>query len=322
MLKGVSFRRLNYMKGRLICVLIALLVLANFAQGQQPNLAERVKAAIEDYRSGNADLLLALQNSPDRNKTLPYVKPYVKDHNERVRSAVVTLISGIHTPEAVDILVNMLVEEQSQLVYGIAGLLYEHYGCEEITSKTRERLRDRLISLAESGSVLLSAKPMLLLSCFKDDGQVFQFLERERKTNKSIRFDMYTPSASIAVSVDIVLTHWGRSDAVDRLLEHIEGGNFGNLDFIFQALKLVNNDRVLTKLLTLMQDTREIDRVCAHCERRYRVADLAALGFTKKLGPDVTGMNPRSLDRYSDEEIKKAYERIQAWLKARNGKWN
>jgi hypothetical protein len=66
-------------------------------------------------------------------------------------------------------------------------------------------------------------------------------------------------------------------------------------------------------LHALMQDTREVDTVWAHCKSRYRGLRPCAMGFSKKLGPNVTGINPQNLDRYSDEEIKQAYDKIQAW---------
>lgn len=65
------------MRCRCLCVLIISLLSSDIVRGQQPSVEQRVKVTIEDYRMGNTDLLFALKDSPDRIKTLPYLKSYV-----------------------------------------------------------------------------------------------------------------------------------------------------------------------------------------------------------------------------------------------------
>lgn len=287
-----------------------------FSQGA--NIEDKVKAALDGARRGNEELVFALKNSPDRIRALPYLKPYVSDTDDKVTSALLTLAFGVHTPEAIDILFAVLKREDFGLSYRVASLLYGYYSCDEIT-RADTGLRDRLLTLAERGSVLFAGKPMLLLSCFKNDQSVLQFLEKQRNAKGTIKLEMYMPNVPISVCADVALANLGQKDAAERVARYIEAGELGVLYFLLKAARFTNGKDITAKLADLIRDNREIGPTCSHCETYFRVSDLALYAFGDQFGVDV-GVNPQEFRRYKNEEIALAYERVQAWLKTKTEK--
>jgi hypothetical protein len=285
---------------------------------QTANIEDKVKAAIDGARRGNEELVSALKNSPDRIKAIPYLRPYVSDTDVNVTNALLTLAFGLHTTEAIAILVGVLKREDFGLSYRVASLLYQHYSCDEIT-RVDLGLRDRLLTLAERGSVLFAGKPTLLLSCFDNDQSVLQFLEKQRKAKGTIKLEMYMPNVPISVCADVALANLGQKDAVERVTRYIETGELDVLYFLLKAARFTNSKVVTAKLADLIKDKRELGPTCSHCETYFRVSDLALYVFGDEFGVDV-GVRPQEFQRYKDEEISLADERIQTWVKTRNEK--
>lgn len=304
------------MMNPLLCTLIIGLAASGAVPARQTGIEERLRAALVEYRGGYIEqgLLYRLKDSPDRIKTLPYLKAYMTDPSDRVRAGVFFLASGIHTPEAMEILFTMIVEEQS-LPYGFVKGLYENYDCGEI-SGGGERVRDRLVRLSEKGSVLLAGKPMLLLSCFKHDEAVLKFLKEQRQIKSTIKLELGMPNLPIALCADVALSNLGQKDAIARVSLLIDAGETDSFYFLLKAIRFVENKEILAKLVGLAKDKKEIGPVCAHCSEIWRVCDLAVYAFGEQLGVDV-GVKPQEGHRYKDDEIRQASERIKAWFQAK-----
>jgi hypothetical protein len=287
---------------------------------QDANIQRKVSYAIDEYLRDNTKPLEAMQQDPDLPNALPYIAKYMTNPDSRVRVAAGHLIRVMRTPAAVKILVELMDDRTNAAARFPVRYFYDDYDCAMLRVNGGERLRDSLITFAKTGGVLMSAKPILLLSCVNADETARQFIESERGGIRTVMLDFGMPPVSIRIPLDMVLAHWGRADGVERVQQIIEGGKVDDLFFLLRAMKFINDDSLLKKLAVLLEDKRNVVKVCSECEEYLRVADLAVYAFAERLGPDVLGVKPQDFHRYQDKEVSTAYEKVKAWFKSRQGK--
>jgi hypothetical protein len=296
------------------------LLLAGAAHGQGNSIESRVSYAIQEYLRDNIKPLEALQQDPDLPRALPFIARYMTNPDSRVRVAAGHLIRVMRTPAAVKILVELMDDRTNAAARFPVRYFYDDYDCAMLRVNGGERLRDSLITFAKTGGILMSAKPILLLSCVNADETVRQFIESERGGNRTVMLEFGMPPVSIRIPLDMVLAHWGRADGVERVESIIRSGKLHDLLFILRAIKFVNDESLLKQLAGLMEDKRDIAKICSECEQSYRVADLAVYAFAERLGTDVVGVKAQDSHRYQDDEVSIASEKVKAWLKSKHGR--
>ena len=297
----------------MIKVLIAALVLtlATFGvvRAQQPNIEQRLAEALEKAKRGDQKSVAVLKKDPELPKALSFLRRYLSDPNDRVKSGVFALAEGIHTPEAVSILTDLMKEDQGRWGEASVRAFYDGYDCNELIDGGGPRLRDNLILFVENEKNFSRAKAILLLSCFKDDKDAIRALEGLGKgQRKTVALD-FSNQVDLATSVDLALAEIGNKPALDRFLQRLEKGEENDLIFALRAIRFIDKREVLAALVEKTKDKRIA--VYPWSDDFYlRISDLAVNAVTKKARQPLEIVVHDNY-RYSDRELKRAYELLK-----------
>lgn len=294
-------------------VLIAALVLTltplGVARAQQKNIEQRLVEALENAKKGDDKSVALLKKDPELPKALPLLRRYLNGPNDSVRSAVFALAEGVHTPEAVSILTDLMKEDQGRWGEAPVKAFYNAYECKELLDGGGPRLRDNLIRFVEEGRNLSRAKGILLLSCFKDDKDVIRALEsldKERRKTVTVDWNIYV---DLATTVELALAEIGNKPALERFLQRLAKGEVNDLVFAFRAIRFINNKEVLAALVEKINDNRKA--VYPWSDDFYlRISDLAVNALVKKARQPLEIVVQNNY-RYTDRELERAYELLK-----------
>jgi hypothetical protein len=301
---------------RMTKILIAAMVLTlapfGVARGQQDNIEQRLIAAVENARKGDQKSVALLKKDPELLKALPFLRRYLNDPNDGVRSSVFALAEGVHTAEAVSILSDLMKEDHGRWGEAPVKAFYNEYDCKELLDGGGPRLRDNLILFVEDGRNLSRAKGILLLSCFKDDKNIIRALEsldKDRRKTVTVDWNNYV---DLATSVDLALAEIGNKSALERFLQRLAKGEANDLVFAFRAIRFINNKEVLAALVEKIGDKRKA--VYPWSDDFYlRISDLAVNALAKKARQPLEIVVQNNY-RYSDRELERAYELLKLHL--------
>ena len=297
-------------------VLIAALMLAltffSVAGAQQKTIEQRLAEAVENAKKGDQKSVALLKKDPELPKALPFLRRYLSDPSDRVRSAVFALAQGVHTAEAVSILTDLMKEDQGRWGEAPVKAFYDEYDCKELADGGGPRLRDNLIRFAENEKSLSRPKAILLLSCFKDDKDVVRALESLDKGQRKMVTLELDNRVDLATTVELALTEVGNKVALERFLQRLAKGEVNDLVFAFRAIRFINNKEVLAVLVEKINDKRKA--VYPWSDDFYlRISDLAVNALVKKARQPLEVVVQNNY-RYSDRELERAYELLKRHL--------
>lgn len=294
-----------------VLIAAAVLTLMHFgvAGAQQKTLEQRVAEAVENAKKGDQKSVALLKKDPELPKALPFLRRYLSDPNDRVRSAVFALAQGVHTPEAVSILTDLMKEDNGRWGEASVKAFYDDYDCKELLDGGGPRLRDNLIRSAENGKSLSQPKAILLLSCFKDDKNVVRALESLNKGQRKIVTLDLNNRIELATTVDLALAEVGDKPALDRFLQRLAKGETNDLIFVFRAIRFINKKEVLAALVEKISDKTKA--VYPWSDDFYlRIGDLAVNALATKARQPL-GFVVKNNYRYTDQELARAYEQLK-----------
>jgi HEAT repeat protein len=306
---------LHWIGERMTKVLIAAaltLTLFAISGAQQSTIEQRVTEAIENAKKGDQKSLALLKKDPELPKALTVLRRYLNDPNERVRSSVFALAEGVHTPEAISILSDLMKANPGRWGEAPVRAFYDKYDCKELLDGGGPGLRDNLIVFVKNEKNVSRAKAVLLLSCFKNDKDVVRTLESlDKGQHKTVTLDLST-RVDLALTVDLALAEIGNKQALDRFLQRLAKGEINDLVFSFRAIRFVNNKEVLAVLVEKVNDKRKA--VYPWSDDFYlRISDLAVNALTKKAQQPLEIVVQNNY-RYSDQELARAYELLKTNL--------
>lgn len=303
---GIAIAR---MTKYLLWTMLLFLLPLDEASAQQTGIEQRVADAIQSARKGNLKPVALLKKDAELVKALPYLKNFLTDPNPAVTSAVFALAEGIHTPDAVGILTDLMTVNNGRWGEASVKSFYDDYDCKELFAGGGSRLRDNLISFVEKERGFSNGKAILLLSCFKGDKEVTRALEAVRKkSHRKVNLD-WSNRIDIATCIDITLAEIGHQDASGRLLRRIAIGEVNELVFMFRAIRFINEQGVLAALLERIKDKRPA--IYPWSDAFYlRIGDLAVNALAQKAQKSLD-IPVKTNYRYSDEELEKAYSLLR-----------
>jgi HEAT repeat protein len=301
------------MSTKFLVPILLMLVPSAVAIAQQTPIEQRVAAAIESARKGNQRPVALLKKDPELAKGLPYLRRFVTDPDSLVKSSVLALAAGVHTPEAVGILTDLMKEDNGRWAEASVKAFYPDYDCRELIDVGGSRLRDSLIYFVENRKGLSIGKAILILSCFKGDKEAVRLLESlDKGQQKKIALN-WNNSVDIATGVDLALAEIGEKEAAERFVQRVGRGETNDLIFAFTAIRFINEKEVLSALVERIEDKRPATYPWSD-DFYLRIGDLAVNALAEKAQKPL-GISIKNNYRYSDEELEKAYSILRIHFK-------
>jgi hypothetical protein len=178
-----------------------------------------------------------------------------------------------------------------------ATALYDHCSPASLGPDDAAALRASLdLGVSAAGAVLL-------LGHFPDAASKAALEALRRQPKPIVKLHPWGPIASQSLAASVALARTGSTDARSEVHRSITEGNTGNLRFLLEVLKEIDDPSLLRALAEGLSDRREIPGgVPSHAEPQRRVCDLTAEAFASKLGLSYSfPLSPGR--RYTDHEL-------------------
>lgn len=277
-------------------------VLAQTQKNENQGLGEQVRYAFEASKKGDYTPVTKLKEFGVA--IIPFLKPYQDDVNSDVRSRVIWLLKHIAEPDSIPLLSKALIDKDKNVSLDAARTLYEYYppSLFENNAKVGANLRQSVAA----GRVPTAS--LVLLAYFPHAETVRTLKAVAEKKGESVnlsfnRFPMVKPS----IAANVSLSHLGDAGGDDALSSKIKIGEQNDLEFLLNAVDLINNKRILRELFQKTIDNATVIQPIKDGKYRssgnlWRMKDLSVKKLTEKLNISFRPKNER-LMRYKNVEI-------------------
>lgn len=298
------------------------------AQSQYPtgrqlpsaDLERKIELAVKEYKGGNKEAFSKVDlKQPE---AVQYLRKYVNDPDPDVRWYVAVSVRVHHTPEAMQILADLVRNSSGQSLHEALYSLEDHYSCKELVDSRLKNLVPNLIASANDYDKSGLPAEIRLLGCLAgQDSQAKKFLDESLNECESgkVAFPRYRNSQCGLLK--LALARSGSAEAVASLLRGLkasmERGDPDELEGWLSDVQYIDDKELLSNLAELIKDKRGEFRPIPHSsEHRLRICDVAVSWFTRKLGGAVTGAETTVWRRHTDEELEQIYRRVKLYLES------
>ncbi len=291
------------------------------------SLQGRVTEAMEQSKKGDGQPLdqLVDEFAADPDKVLKLLKPYWDDPSAQVQFGLIQAAEEApQSDEALPILMHLLSKPEAG--NDVAMSLYRTYSAAQLLERGGTVLKSALLRsvVVERGATY----GYLLLSCYKDDPAIVQFLQKRRLTFKILpeggggieelrRRVLYQKM----MALDLALVELGDAPALERVSQSFASGEPGKVVALLHYLKFVNNKTVLAAAIAQLQNqavAQEFHSETGDHVTSVRVCDVALPLLRSRFAVKgkTSGVLHDPTDRYSDAEILDASQKCLVVLNA------
>lgn len=242
-------------------------------------------------------------------EALPYVRSFATHSDPTLRQAAAMVATCAENKEGAEILSTVLGAKGDSSTEALRGL-FMVYTPEQIVQWGGAKLKTNLIDYVKD--VPSSSEALFVLSSFKGDRGVIQFLKAHRNLHKKTQTMIITynesPLVPLSFAIDVVLSELGDPGALKNLRSALADGQVEEALYPFHAIRFIDNKPLLLTLVDLFDDDNTSKRFSN--QKLIRVKDVAFQAFTDKF--------VRYSELYqsvSDSEIAKWKIRFQDHLK-------
>ncbi|MFO1372586.1 MAG: HEAT repeat domain-containing protein [Candidatus Competibacteraceae bacterium] len=274
------------------------------------DIAAHVNTAFAAARMGNYALISQLGEQQGA-QVIPYLAPYLRDADERVRLQAVALLTTFTDPRAVPLLGLALADSQQDMRRRAALALYERY--DPIQLAARPEIGDALRASVNQGNDAAAA--VLLLGYFPGEPtQAALTALNERVADGQTELDSWAPVVPVKLVIAVSQSRLGDQKARLALLRKSADGTLAEREFLLSVLREVDAPEVLHALAQTLNDTREVSGdLPAGVSPRRRLCDKAVVAFVRRLELPINFQISESR-RFTPAEIASVRRAIAASL--------
>ncbi len=284
-------------------------------------LEGRIKEAMDQSKTGFSQPLdqLMEEYSTNPDKVLNLLKPYIDDPNPQVQFSLIDAAAyAPNSDQSLHILIHLLPNEDTG--HAAVNTIYNIYSSSSLVK------RGVLLKSALLRSAVMSrytTHGYLLLSCYKGDAEILQFLQKRRLTFDTQKKQLDEKPSPFAndwkeqiMSLDLALMELGDNKALERITQAFIDGNPKKVLALLRYLKFVNNKTVLSLAIGQLQNKAVVQMFYStdgEILSSIRVCDSVLPLLQTRFSPseEVRFERPHP---YSDTELNDAAQKFLALL--------
>lgn len=265
-----------------------------------------LRREMEMERSGHSANIYELRRRSE--EVVPFLGEYVADNSINVRMAVVLILGGSKSREALELLVPFTGDSNSGIAHRAVKTIYNNFDRGQVRLWAKKPLADNLKSnLREEPNF---AQALALVAALGADSIPYLTSLRKSAPNdlKVVMLPETSKPVEFTFAVDVFLAECGDAEALKRVLAKTQPGQDPQRMFLTDCFKFIDNPVLLKLVATWLNDkspARKVGRDNSGYISRY--CDLAWGAWAPRIGKTNFILNtpvPKSDEELEDTSRK------------------